>query len=476
MSFLNDFSAPIAAKKPLFLEDDAPLDSTPLKASLGVSSESKVAPENRGCTTTSSKISPPSWVTTDFVDEDTITTGNTLSSAEELHFPSSSLYHKGWDLYRLKILGKGSFGCATLYTVGRASSSSSVSGETHSLASKENSLHKYVVVKDINLQTMMAKNEQMAALKNEVAALQKICGHPNVVQLVDYHHDDGGMMAYIITEYCDGGDIAMCIEKVQHGQYIPPHSAKDKLEPTPLSSFPETVVASVLIQGVVVLHYLHMEECIVHRDIKPHNLFLLSDGITIRVGDFGVVALLDKIGDRAKTVCGSPFYIAPEVCAETPYNGEADIWSLGVVLYEMMAQSRPFTGSTTTALYQLIMKGKCVPLSERTVKSSSGKTTPLPYSKDLMELVMSMLTVDPKARPTLRRLLRSAYVRSNLHTVPKDVLSSKFYHKLFEEKEWSWAIKNCLYKATKQSSTEKASTRESEEDVYVDDFEDEEEI
>lgn len=89
---------------------------------------------------------------------------------------------------------------------------------------------------------------------------------------------------------------------------------------------------------------------------------------------------------------------------------------------------------------------------------------------------MSMLTVDPKARPTLRRLLRSSYVRNNLHAVPKNVLASKFYHKLFEGNEWSNALKNCLYEGTKGCTVKSEPISEVEEDTYTDDFEDEEEI
>lgn len=386
------------------------------------------------------------------LDKDTHDTGVALSSAEELHFSSTSLRHKEWNLYRSKILGKGSFGCATLY--------STVPG---SPTNRSTSLQ--VVVKDINIQTMTCREEEMAALKDEVTALQKAAGHPNAVQLMDYHYDEQGMMAYIITEFCEGGDVGGALERVKQGEYAPPHKQGMLSSTAKVRAFPEEVVASVLIQVVAALHHLHVQERILHRDLKPHNLFLLEDGITVRLGDFGVAALLNSIGEKAKAACGSPFYMAPELCAEKPYDGGADIWSLGVLLYEMMAQARPFNATTAPALSQLVMKGKCVPLWERTL--SSG---PLPYSRDLMDLVMSMLTVETVARPTLRRILRSRYVRKHLNTVPKTVLSSAFYAKMFEDGEYHAALDHCLYEGSKK---ELVPFNEEEEDYYEDDFEDE---
>lgn len=470
MSFLDDFSTPKHQKKPLFLDDDAPVSDGAVEPSYITSTTGRLEGENNKRESSSNRNPSPGVESTDIVDNDAYPNGSTLSSAEELHFASSTLFHKKWDLYRSKILGKGSFGCATLYSARNSLFSSN--DEKKSFSVGGSSSNNYVVVKDVNLQTMTSKTEQMTALRNEVTVLQNIRGHPNVVQLVDYHHDDAGMMGYIITEYCDGGDIASAIEKVQHGQYSPPPSAKCSVPTQMLRVFPEEVIASVLIQSLAGFHHLHVEHRILHRDIKPHNLFLLRDGVTVRIGDFGVVAMLDKLGDQAKSTCGSPFYMAPEVCAEKPYDGGADIWSLGVLLYEMMAQVRPFIGQTAAALSQLIMKGKCIPLTERAMSSSSEKSVSLPYSKDLMDLVMSMLTVDPKARPTLRRLLRSAYVRKNLNTVPKKVLSSEFYNKLFEENEWALAVRSCLYEGLDDHTEKRVSIGGQEEETYSDDFED----
>lgn len=452
MSFLDDLGAdasPVSESVP-FLDED------PILSKKSVDVPNFLSPNETSLRDGDSPYEAPSHIVNGHL-ADLNERGNgsqhvALSSAEELHFSDTSLNHKKWDLYRTKILGKGSFGCATLYTM--ASSSYSV------------------VVKDINIQTMTCREEEMTALQNEVTALQRAVGHPNALQLFDYHHDEAGMMAYIITEFCEGGDVGGALEKVKQCEYIPPKSNEKSYRPTKQHFFEENIVASILIQVVVALHHLHVESRILHRDLKPQNLFLLKDGITVRIGDFGIVALLNTVGDVAKDVCGSPLYMAPEVCSEKPHDGAADVWSLGVLLYEIMAQSRPFNAASMTALTQMVMKGKCTPLWERTLSNKEGSET-LPYSRELMELVMSMLTVDPKGRPTLRRLLRSRYIRAHLHTVPKSALASKDYKKLFDESEYEEGLARCIYEGTIMEIPESKEKAVHDEDYYEDDFEDE---
>eukprot|EP00796_Vickermania_ingenoplastis_P006249 gene6249-4498_t len=350
--------------------------------------------------------------------EASLTNAGALSSAEELHFPCTSLRQLAWDLYRSKILGKGSFGCATLYSTDRQMAAAGLAGAPGSCA--------FAVVKDVNIQTMTCREEEMAALRDEVTALERVAGHPNTVQLLDYHHDELGMMAYIITEFCEGGDVAGVIERAKRGEYVPPVplrkcSYASSTSAAPLKKMqhiPEEVVSSVLIQVVVALNHLHIDNLILHRDLKPHNLFLLSDGITVRLGDFGVAALLQSVTEKAK----------------------------------------------------LVMKGKCIPLWERT--NSSGE--PITYSRELMDLVMSMLTVDPTARPTLRRLLRSSYVRKNLYTVPKNVLQTgHYYEKVCETNEWLTATEKSLFPGVRKSPVQPSQHQGEDEDDYEDDFEDE---
>ncbi|ORC85021.1 protein kinase [Trypanosoma theileri] len=300
---------------------------------------------------------------------------------------------KTWVLRRHRILGKGNFGCATLYE-------------------EVNNPGNFVVVKDVNMQTMK-KEDEMKALEMEVTILRRSRGHPNIVQFLDYYHD-GEFMAYIVMEYCERGDLAKLEEE---SKFRASHQS-------------ESFVASVLIQMLAGLYFLHVDQHTLHRDIKPQNLFLCSD-YTLRIGDFGVSTILEQFGSVAKAVCGSPFYMAPELCEEKAYDGKADIWSLGVTLYELMVMERPFDATSVPALTRQITRGTYNPIP-----------SDLPYSRQLVELVQSFLQVSTTTRPTLRRALRSTFVQSHLSSLPLSCLESSHYSKLFGEDLIENAIKN----------------------------------
>ncbi len=75
---------------------------------------------------------------------------------------------------------------------------------------------------------------------------------------------------------------------------------------------------------------------ILHRDLKSQNIFLTKRGM-VKLGDFGIARVLSNTKSRAKTIVGTPYYLSPEIIESLPYNFKSDIWSLGVLLYEMCA-------------------------------------------------------------------------------------------------------------------------------------------
>jgi len=95
------------------------------------------------------------------------------------------------------------------------------------------------------------------------------------------------------------------------------------------------------------LQALHKRK-IVHRDIKCANVFVTKEGV-IKFGDLNV-SKIAKLG-ILKTQTGTPYYASPEVWQDKPYDKRSDIWSLGCVLYELVAQSPPFTASDMKGLY-----------------------------------------------------------------------------------------------------------------------------
>ena len=150
----------------------------------------------------------------------------------------------------------------------------------------------------------------------------------------------------------------------------------------------ESDVWSIFYQMVNGLHALHQKK-IVHRDIKCANVFLTKTGV-VKLGDLNV----SKIAKQGimQTQTGTPYYASPEVWQDKPYDKSSDIWSLGAVLYEMIALNPPFTAKDMKGLYQRVIKGVYPKI-------------PSTYSADLSAMVASLLKVDPKKRPSTEQIL-----------------------------------------------------------------------
>jgi tetratricopeptide (TPR) repeat protein len=189
---------------------------------------------------------------------------------------------------------------------------------------------------------MVAGTASPKALIRFLAEAEAIAAvrHPNVVEV--YQFGDHAGRPYLALEYCSGGDLD---QRVKAGRLTPPSAA--------------TLMAGVA-DGVQAAHAAG----IVHRDLKPHNVLLAADG-TPKVSDFG----LAKKGfgsDLTNTdaVMGTPAYMSPEQAAGgTKFVGpEADVWALGVILYELLTGDRPFDAPDRMGLLVQVMAGDVPPL------------------------------------------------------------------------------------------------------------------
>ncbi len=90
--------------------------------------------------------------------------------------------------------------------------------------------------------------------------------------------------------------------------------------------------------------YLH-DRRIIHRDLKLGNLFI-NDEMQVKIGDFGLATTLDYDGERKKTLCGTPNYIAPEMLEKKGHSFEVDIWAIGCILYTLLVGNPPFETQT----------------------------------------------------------------------------------------------------------------------------------
>jgi serine/threonine protein kinase len=158
-----------------------------------------------------------------------------------------------------------------------------------------------------------------------------------------------------------------------------------------------------LVEGVSYCHSLG----VCHRDLKPENLLLDEQG-NLKISDFGLSALYvgDADGDGASrtellhTTCGTPNYVAPEVLADRGYEGKkADVWSIGVILYVLLAGFLPFDESTIVALFAKIQ--------------AADFTYPSWFSAEVRSLLDSILVADPKQRVTLTEVSTHPWVTHN---------------------------------------------------------------
>lgn len=140
------------------------------------------------------------------------------------------------------------------------------------------------------------------------------------------------------------------------------------------------------------------EMIVIHRDIKPDNVFLLKDDNAVKLGDFGLAKLLLLESDFATTYVGTPYYMSPEVLMDKPYTPLSDIWSLGCVMYELCALHPPFQAKTHLQLQTKIKDGKFPPI-------------PKHYSQKLRLTINACIMVDITDRPSSYLLLQEISVK-----------------------------------------------------------------
>jgi eukaryotic-like serine/threonine-protein kinase len=174
-----------------------------------------------------------------------------------------------------------------------------------------------------------------------VEARSGILSHPNIVTVYELGEDDG--TPFIAMEFLAGESLDKIL------------CARGRL--------PVLETLSIVEQLCAGLGYAH-QHGLLHRDVKPANVIVLPDG-RAKIVDFGIARLADQDTRLTKTdaVLGTFHYIAPERLMGAPSDGRADIWSVGVMLYEMMSGELPFKGKDISALYRVIHE-PYVPLAE----------------------------------------------------------------------------------------------------------------
>jgi serine/threonine-protein kinase len=173
------------------------------------------------------------------------------------------------------------------------------------------------------------------------ARCASMLNHPNIVTVFDVGYEDG--MQYIATEHVDG------------------ETLRERLDRGPLTLVDAVTIGAYVANGLTAAH----EAWVVHRDIKPENIILRRDGV-VKVVDFGVSALTgdaDRTDPLRRTLVGTLHYLSPEqVRGEPIIDTRSDIYSLGVVLYEMLCGQKPFSADTPMDVLAKIVEEEPRPL------------------------------------------------------------------------------------------------------------------
>lgn len=249
-------------------------------------------------------------------------------------------------------------------------------------ATKKSNLDKIFAAKTINLLILTENDDKQKKrfkeiLEREISIL-KIIQHNNIVQFLDAVLTKHNL--YILFEKCSDGDLFN-------------YQKKFKFQEENILKFLKDILS-----GYSVL----VTNNIIHRDLKPKNI-LINKGI-FKISDFGFSRFVEDCKETqllTKSV-GSPYYMAPEVFENGVYSNQCDIWSLGIILYELAFEQRPWSGKNFIELFENI---KTKPLEfpiEETVN----------WSGEFIDLIKKMLELDCKARLTWEELLSLKIIKS----------------------------------------------------------------
>jgi len=293
----------------------------------------------------------------------------------------------------IKLIGKGSFG--EVYKV-----------------SKDNKFYALKIYQIKNEDSTSTKEniENIKSIENEIKILSQL-DNPFIVKLYEVfslnqnyelldnkeeNKDDTQIMC-LVLELCENGDLN---DKIRE--------KKQKNE-----KFSENEILQYFYEILQGLYYLHKNR-VIHRDLKTLNIFLTENN-HIKIGDFGVSKKLINNNIYAYTFVGTPYYLSPEICLNKPYDEKSDVWSLGVVLYEMITLNKPFDSESQMGLFMKILKGKPAPINN-TIKHS--------YSQKLISLITeNLLDKDPLTRYSIQQTINSG-----------------IFNKFFREKELKFKL------------------------------------
>uniref|UniRef100_A0A8D8QLV7 Aurora kinase n=1 Tax=Cacopsylla melanoneura TaxID=428564 RepID=A0A8D8QLV7_9HEMI len=239
---------------------------------------------------------------------------------------------------------------------------------------------KFVVALKVLFKAQILQSEVEHQLKREIE-IQTHLRHPHILRMFGYFHDD--TRVYMILEYSPKGEL------FKH------------MQSQPNKRFAESEGAKYVYELTKALVYCHSKG-VIHRDIKPENLLLGSQG-ELKIADFGWS--VHSASSTRKTLCGTLDYLPPEMVKGTEHGHTVDIWSLGVLCYELLVGRPPFEAPSYDETYARILKAKY--------------SFPEFVSSLARDLIEKLIRVEPCARLPLKQILSHPWILQHTQHLPK---------------------------------------------------------
>lgn len=226
----------------------------------------------------------------------------------------------------------------------------------------------------------LTKSRSRQKLMTEIR-LHKSLHHANIVKFEHVFEDQENV--YILLELCEHQSLSELVKRRKR--------------------LTEIEVQSYSMQIIDGLKYLHANR-IIHRDLKLGNIFL-SDKMQVKLGDFGLAAKLEFDGERKRTVCGTPNYLAPEILdGKSGHSYHVDVWALGVVMYAMLFGRPPFETTDVKTTYKKI-------------KANEYVFPDVGVSEHAKDLIKNILVSEPDKRLSFEEILQHPFFNGGL--IPK---------------------------------------------------------
>jgi NIMA (never in mitosis gene a)-related kinase len=253
-----------------------------------------------------------------------------------------------------------------------------------------------VCIKELDLSAKAGTSNS----ENEIKIF-KMFDHPNIIKYLDDYQFNGKQ--YIVMELIETGTLSALIEEYQREHKF----------------IPEEFILEYFSQLISVLKYLY-DIRIIHRDIKANNILYMKSNV-VKLADFGIARVVGEDRKEIESTNGSSGnsipYASPEVCRRDYYFFPTDVWSLGVVMYQLMSLELPFDESN----------------SSRTVKLIADENSPLPpiegnYSEKLKQIVYRMLDKDQYQRIHIEELCENPlFTQIDVNQKPFEFFISGFH-------------------------------------------------